>query len=142
MHFESYSVHAFYVLHMYFFSGIWWEFSPKAPNVLWQLGQLCKSKIRMEHQILPLANITFGFLLVRKCISPKKKKYFSSDKKSKIRTQQHFCHHHLIQEMKWQKFYRESEKFNNLKFKNKSKQQSTKLYQYSFVDIGTFIFVL
>ena len=65
---------------------------------------------------------------------------------SKIRTwladQCYFCHHRLVQEMKLQKFYGESEKFNNLKFKNKSKQQSTKLYQSSFVDIGTSSFLL
>ena len=63
---------------------------------------------------------------------------------SKIRTwladQCHFCHHRLVLEKKLQKFYGESEKFNNLKFKNKSKQQSTKLDQSNFVDIETFNF--
>ena len=143
MHFESYSVHAFYVLHMYFFL----EFGGNSPQKLQMfcgnLDNFVKVRLGWSIKYYHWTTSLLDFSWLGNVFLRSQKLYFSLYM-SKIRTwladQCHFCHHRLVLEKKLQKFYGESEKFNNLKFKNKSKQQSTKLDQSSFVDIETFNF--
>ena len=52
------------------------EIPPKALNVLWHW----KSKNGPAHQILPVANISLGFLLVRRCVSSMGKVYKNKSK--------------------------------------------------------------